>query len=148
MMIFPAINVPYNTNTRHHNLTYQLPYTRVNSHLYSFFLTKISLHYGLVYKLSLLQEFKTALQSCTVNEIKCTSSGNSTMVIANGYLLSFMLYSSALKALEDGNRCSTFLSKPTVVNLWLWVQFPPKPNFLKAHFFSDHRCLSFVLTLR
>jgi len=32
-----------------------------------------------------------------LNEIKRTSSGNSTVVIANGYLLSFVLY-SALKA--------------------------------------------------
>jgi len=32
-----------------------------------------------------------------LSEIKCMSSGNSTMVIANGYLLLFVLY-SALKA--------------------------------------------------
>ena len=36
-----------------------------------------------------------------LSKIKCTSSGNSTMVIANGYLLSFIL-NSMLKASLSG----------------------------------------------
>ena len=73
-----------------------------------------------------------------LGEIKCTSSGDSNMLIDNTYLLLFVLYSES-KALVQGEDREQ-----------LWVQSQPKPSFffsfwifLSTFFFSDHNCLSF-----
>ena len=81
-------------------------------------------------------------QKRDLSKIKCTSSGNSNMLIANGNLLLFVLYST-LKALvqrEDREQlslqCGTFLSKSRRQKQWLPAeQSLPKPNFWKQVFF-------------
>jgi len=58
--------IPNNSNRRHHNFTYNLPYSRINSHLHSFFPSSIRLWNSLDYKSvnkSSLQQFKTVLHN-------------------------------------------------------------------------------------
>ena len=61
---------PCTSSTRHHNYTYKLPYSRINSHLFSFFPSTIRLWNSLDSELvnqGTLQRFKNSLsKSCIV----------------------------------------------------------------------------------
>jgi len=71
--------IPSTSHTRHHNFTYQLSYSRINSHLYSFFSSTIRLWNKLDYESvnkSSLQQFKTIyymIMHCNcIHIITCT----------------------------------------------------------------------------
>ena len=89
-----------------------------------------------------------------LSKIKFTSSGNSTMVIANGYLL-HLFFTACWRhwcGEKTGNSCGAFLSKPRAQQ---WVQSQLKTNFflfldLLKHVFSSVITIvwAFVLALR
>ena len=75
------------------------------------------------------------------SEIKCTSSGNSNTLIANGYLLLFVLY-SALKALHgvEGRKGTAVISCQNHVE-----KLDSIPNFFFFFLYSDSTCFGLLL---